>query len=172
MSAHLAEIGYISINVFFCYEFFYVKLMPPYPLDLKAKENIVKMQNRKIRCPWKAFITVLGCPYNALCFCFPHCSESKTLNRHYRFKKYVFSSNVEISLRDLHPHHSQLVLSKRAEENKFLPYAITGSETLGSILRVQSCSDEATELTKCSIQWYRLSSECSRREPILGSNLS
>lgn len=66
----------------------------------------------------------------------------------------------------------ELLMNKRAEENKFLPYEISGSETLGSILRVQPCSNEATELTKCSIQWYRLSSECSRREPILGANKS
>lgn len=62
----------------------------------------------------------------------------------------------------------QLAMNKRAEENKFRLYDINGSETLGSILRVQPCSDDAVELSKCSVQWYRISSECSRREPIVG----
>ncbi|KAL2535188.1 Stomatal closure-related actin-binding protein 2 [Abeliophyllum distichum] len=64
----------------------------------------------------------------------------------------------------------ELAMSKRAEENKSRFYELSGSETLGSILRIQSCSDEATDLSNCSIQWYRLSSECSRREAILGAN--
>lgn len=62
----------------------------------------------------------------------------------------------------------QLAMSLKAEDNTSRVYEFSGSETLGSILRIQSCSDEATELAKCSIQWYRLSSQCSRREPILG----
>lgn len=66
----------------------------------------------------------------------------------------------------------ELALSKRAEQNKFSLYELAGSETLGSILRVQPCSNEAMELSKCSIQWYRLSSQCSRRELISGANKS
>lgn len=66
--------------------------------------------------------------------------------------------------------HMQLAVNKRAEENKFRLYDISGSETLGSIIRVEPCSDESVELSKCSLQWYRLSSECSRREPIVGIN--
>ncbi|KAL6555315.1 hypothetical protein OROGR_006573 [Orobanche gracilis] len=63
-------------------------------------------------------------------------------------------------------------MSVKAEENRFQLYLLSGGdgEMLGSILRIQSCSDEAIDLGKCSIQWYRLSSECSRREPILGAN--
>lgn len=71
-------------------------------------------------------------------------------------------------LKDLFPCHLQLAMSKRAEENKSRLYELSGPERLGSILRIQPCSDEATDLSKCSIQWYRLSSECSRREAILG----
>ncbi|CAI9099518.1 OLC1v1036357C4 [Oldenlandia corymbosa var. corymbosa] len=67
---------------------------------------------------------------------------------------------------------NELLMKKRAEENKLLPYMISGSETLGSILRVEPRSDEATDLTKCACQWYRLSSECSRREPIVGADKS
>ncbi|GER42199.1 hypothetical protein STAS_18970 [Striga asiatica] len=33
-----------------------------------------------------------------------------------------------------------------------------------------TCLDEAAALGKCSIQWYRLSSQCSLREPTLGAN--
>lgn len=64
----------------------------------------------------------------------------------------------------------QLEMSMKSEENTSRLYEISGPEKLGSILRIQSCSDEATDLAKCSIQWYRLSSQCSRREPILGIN--
>lgn len=67
---------------------------------------------------------------------------------------------------------AQLELSIKSEDNVSRFYEISGSEKLGSILRIQSCSDEAIELTKCSIQWFRLSSQCSRREPILGINFS
>ncbi|CAA3015161.1 stomatal closure-related actin-binding 3-like [Olea europaea subsp. europaea] len=63
----------------------------------------------------------------------------------------------------------ELAMSKR-EENKSQFYELSGSESLGSILRIQPSSDEATDLSKCLIQWYRLSSECSRREAILGAN--
>ncbi|KAH6818678.1 stomatal closure actin-binding-like protein [Perilla frutescens var. frutescens] len=65
---------------------------------------------------------------------------------------------------------NELEMSMKSEDNTSRLYEISGSEKLGSILRIQSCSDEAIELAKCSIQWYRLSSQCSRREPILGAN--
>ncbi|XP_028124447.1 stomatal closure-related actin-binding protein 1-like [Camellia sinensis] len=66
----------------------------------------------------------------------------------------------------------ELAMSRRAEENKFCVYEFGGSETLGSALRVQPCSDEAQDLSKCSIQWYRISTEGSRRELISGANKS
>lgn len=64
----------------------------------------------------------------------------------------------------------ELAMRKRAEQNKFQPHKISGSETLGYILRVEACSDEAVEISKCSFQWFRLSSQCSRREPIVGAD--
>ncbi|XP_051149592.1 stomatal closure-related actin-binding protein 2 [Andrographis paniculata] len=66
----------------------------------------------------------------------------------------------------------ELAMSKKAEENAHCVYALNGSETLGLSLRIQPCSEEAVELAKCSIQWYRLLSQCSRREPILGATKS
>ncbi|GAA0145938.1 hypothetical protein LIER_06009 [Lithospermum erythrorhizon] len=64
----------------------------------------------------------------------------------------------------------ELTISKRAEDNVQRLYELCGSESVGSMLRVQSCSDDAVDLSRCGIQWYRLSSECSRREPITGAN--
>ncbi|XP_052176765.1 stomatal closure-related actin-binding protein 1-like [Diospyros lotus] len=66
----------------------------------------------------------------------------------------------------------ELAMSKRAEENGFSLYEFVGSETLGSSLRIQPCVDEAQDLSKCSIQWYRMPTEGSRREFIAGANKS
>ncbi|XP_071720047.1 stomatal closure-related actin-binding protein 3-like isoform X1 [Rutidosis leptorrhynchoides] len=66
----------------------------------------------------------------------------------------------------------ELTLKKWAVENKLSLYSLEGSGSLGSILRLQPCSEDAMELSKCSIQWYRLSSECSRRELISGASKS
>lgn len=66
----------------------------------------------------------------------------------------------------------ELTMRKRAQENKCWLYEFGGSETLGSSLRVQPCSDEAPDLSKCAIQWYRLPIEGSRRELIAGANKS
>lgn len=62
----------------------------------------------------------------------------------------------------------QLAISKRAEENKSRLYMLDGSAMLGSYLRIQVSSDEAPQLSKCSIQWYRVSLECNRDEVISG----
>lgn len=59
-------------------------------------------------------------------------------------------------------------MSKRNEEKKSCLYKLDGSETLGSYLRVQPCSEEVPTISKCSFQWYRLSSEGSWREVISG----
>ncbi|XP_073151049.1 stomatal closure-related actin-binding protein 3-like [Henckelia pumila] len=67
---------------------------------------------------------------------------------------------------------NELEMSKKAEDNSNQLYELCGSQSLGSILRIHSCSNEAAELAKCSVQWYRLSSQSSRREPILGANKS
>ncbi|XP_075474306.1 stomatal closure-related actin-binding protein 3-like [Primulina tabacum] len=65
---------------------------------------------------------------------------------------------------------NELEMSRKAKDNSNQFYELSGSQSLGSILRIHSCSNEAAELAKCSVQWYRLSSQSSRREPILGAN--
>ncbi|PHT48188.1 hypothetical protein CQW23_12396 [Capsicum baccatum] len=65
-----------------------------------------------------------------------------------------------------------LPMSRRAGQNKSKFFDLTGCEMLRSILRVQSCSAEAIDVSKYSIQWYRLSSECRRREPIIAFSVS
>lgn len=50
-------------------------------------------------------------------------------------------------------------------------YEIDGSEALGSYLRIQACSDKAPDLSHCSIQWYRVSSEGGKRELISGIHI-
>ncbi|KAB1199678.1 hypothetical protein CJ030_MR0G018469 [Morella rubra] len=66
----------------------------------------------------------------------------------------------------------ELAMSKRDEENKSRIYMLEGSENLGSYLRIQPCSDKVPLLSKCSIQWYRLSYEGSWKELISGANKS
>lgn len=41
---------------------------------------------------------------------------------------------------------------------------------LGSYLQIQPCSDNVPELSECSIQWYRVSSEGAKKELISGKN--
>ncbi|GLT88064.1 hypothetical protein SLE2022_061060 [Rubroshorea leprosula] len=64
----------------------------------------------------------------------------------------------------------ELAMSKRAEEKKYCLYVLEGSETLGSCLTLKPCSNNALQLSKCSIQWYRVSSDGDRRDKILGAN--
>lgn len=63
-------------------------------------------------------------------------------------------------------------MSKRSEDNKCDLYCLGGSETLGSYLLIQPCSDISPQLSKCSIQWYRVSPDGSQREAISGICLS
>lgn len=62
----------------------------------------------------------------------------------------------------------QLAMSKRAEDNICLLYELDGAEALGSYLQIRPCSDTAPELSNCSIQWYRISSDDGKRELISG----
>lgn len=62
----------------------------------------------------------------------------------------------------------QLALCRKSEENVSLLYEIDGNEALGSCLRVRPCSDEAPDLSKCTIQWYRSSSDDTKKELISG----
>uniref|UniRef100_A0A2P2JDM1 Stomatal closure-related actin-binding protein 2-like n=1 Tax=Rhizophora mucronata TaxID=61149 RepID=A0A2P2JDM1_RHIMU len=59
-------------------------------------------------------------------------------------------------------------MSKRAEENRSSLYLLDGTETLGSCLQLHPRSDSAPLLSKCSIQWHRLSSDGSQKEVISG----
>lgn len=65
----------------------------------------------------------------------------------------------------------QLARTKKGEENVPHLYELEGSETLGSYLQIQPCSDNAPEVSKCSIQWYRVSSDGAKKELISGISL-
>ncbi|CAB4308918.1 unnamed protein product [Prunus armeniaca] len=62
-----------------------------------------------------------------------------------------------------------LAMSKRGLEQNSQLYELDGPEALGSYLRIQPCSDDAPELSKCSIQWYRVSSQGGKKELISGA---
>ncbi|XWS52653.1 hypothetical protein CRYUN_Cryun11dG0089400 [Craigia yunnanensis] len=66
----------------------------------------------------------------------------------------------------------ELARSKRVEENLSHLYELDGAEILGSYLRIKPCSDIAPELSNCSIQWYRISSEGGKKELISGASKS
>ncbi|RDX66116.1 Stomatal closure-related actin-binding protein 1 [Mucuna pruriens] len=63
----------------------------------------------------------------------------------------------------------ELVRTKKGEENVPHLYELEGTETLGSYLQIQPCSDIAPELSNCSIQWYRVSTEGAKKELISGA---
>lgn len=63
----------------------------------------------------------------------------------------------------------ELATSKRAEQNTPYLYELDGTEALGSYLLIQPCSDVAPELSDCSIQWYRLTSETGKKDLISGA---
>lgn len=63
----------------------------------------------------------------------------------------------------------KLEFREKAEKKQFCIYELNGLVSLGSILRIQPCSDEVEDPSKCSIQWYRLPTEGSRREIISGA---
>ncbi|BBH02422.1 plectin-related protein [Prunus dulcis] len=60
-------------------------------------------------------------------------------------------------------------LQKEGLEQNSQLYELDGPEALGSYLRIQPCSDDAPELSKCSIQWYRVSSQGGKKELISGA---
>ncbi|KAK4278837.1 hypothetical protein QN277_016626 [Acacia crassicarpa] len=63
----------------------------------------------------------------------------------------------------------ELARAKQGEENDPHLYELEGTETLGSYLQIQPCSVNAPELSKCSIQWYRVSPESGKKELISGA---
>ncbi|CAN1337589.1 Stomatal closure-related actin-binding protein 3 [Linum perenne] len=62
-----------------------------------------------------------------------------------------------------------LAISRRVEDNKSAIYRIEGAEHLGSCLRLHPRLNDAPQLSKCLIQWYRVSTEGSHNEVILGA---
>ncbi|KAJ6777494.1 STOMATAL CLOSURE-RELATED ACTIN-BINDING PROTEIN 1 [Salix koriyanagi] len=63
----------------------------------------------------------------------------------------------------------ELARSRRGEQSIFQLFELDGAEALGSCLRINPCSDNAPELSECSIQWYRLSSEDVKKALISGA---
>ncbi|KAI4319640.1 hypothetical protein MLD38_033218 [Melastoma candidum] len=63
----------------------------------------------------------------------------------------------------------ELTMSKRAEENRSRLYFLDGSETLGSYLKIQPRSANAPALSRCTVQWFRLSSDGSQQDAISGA---
>ncbi|XP_042483263.1 stomatal closure-related actin-binding protein 1-like [Macadamia integrifolia] len=63
----------------------------------------------------------------------------------------------------------ELEMSKRLEAGRSHLYELDGSDTLGSCLRIIPCMENAPDLSKCSIQWYRVSTDGSRKELITGA---
>ncbi|XP_047316693.1 stomatal closure-related actin-binding protein 1-like isoform X2 [Impatiens glandulifera] len=63
----------------------------------------------------------------------------------------------------------ELAITKRVEEYMVEFYELDGLEALGSCLRVQACSSTAPELSSCTIQWYRLTTEGGKKELISGA---
>ncbi|KAG4167819.1 hypothetical protein ERO13_A13G220100v2 [Gossypium hirsutum] len=63
----------------------------------------------------------------------------------------------------------ELARSKGVKDNLSNLFELDGAETLGSYLKIKPCSDIAPELSKCSIQWYRVSSEGGKKELISGA---
>lgn len=63
----------------------------------------------------------------------------------------------------------ELAITRRHEQDKEHLYELEGAECLGSYLRIISCAETAPEISKCSIQWYRISSEGCKKELISGA---
>ncbi|KAK7276639.1 hypothetical protein RIF29_17782 [Crotalaria pallida] len=66
----------------------------------------------------------------------------------------------------------ELARTKKGEDNVSQLYELEGTETLGSYLEIHPCSDHAPEVSKCSIQWYRVSSDGAKKELISGATKS
>lgn len=75
-------------------------------------------------------------------------------------EKSIFSAKLQ----------KELAMSKRAEESRLCVYQLEGAQSLGSCLRIRPRANNAPDLSKCSIQWYRLSSEGDHKEIISGAN--
>ena len=81
----------------------------------------------------------------------------------------MFSTNLcKLLLLIIFRNTFQLTRTKKGGENIPYLYELEGNETLGSYLQIQPCSDNAPEVSKCSIQWYRVSSDGAKKELISG----
>jgi len=82
----------------------------------------------------------------------------------------LFSTNLcKLLLLIIFRNTFQLTRTKKGGENIPYLYELEGNETLGSYLQIQPCSDNAPEVSKCSIQWYRVSSDGAKKELISNS---
>ncbi|XP_038879450.1 stomatal closure-related actin-binding protein 1 [Benincasa hispida] len=66
----------------------------------------------------------------------------------------------------------ELAISKKAMGDGSTFYEIDGTESLGSYLRIQPSCDTSPDLSKCSIQWYRVAFEGGKKELISGATKS
>ncbi|KAJ8449760.1 hypothetical protein Cgig2_001416 [Carnegiea gigantea] len=71
-------------------------------------------------------------------------------------EKSIFSAKLQ----------KEVAMSKRAEESRLCVYQLDGAQTLGSCLRIRPRSNSAPDLSKCSIQWHRVSCESGQRQII------
>lgn len=58
-------------------------------------------------------------------------------------------------------------MTKRGVKNPLL-YELDGPEALGSTLRITPRSDNAPEISMCTVQWYRVSPEGGKTDLISG----
>ncbi|BAF22352.1 stomatal closure-related actin-binding protein 1 [Oryza sativa Japonica Group] len=72
------------------------------------------------------------------------------------------SSNCVHLLKELHLHQSY-------EENDVSSYELEGLESLGSMLRIVSQSDGYVDLSRSTIQWFRVQPEGNKKEIISGA---
>ncbi|XP_021744542.1 stomatal closure-related actin-binding protein 3-like [Chenopodium quinoa] len=75
-------------------------------------------------------------------------------------EKSIFSAKLQ----------KELAMTKRAEESRLCVYQLEGAQTLGSCLRIRPRANNAPDLSKCSIQWFRLSPEGDHTEILAGAN--
>ncbi|KAL6527844.1 Stomatal closure-related actin-binding protein 1 [Orobanche minor] len=66
----------------------------------------------------------------------------------------------------------ELAMRKKGDKDTLHLYEIDGIEALGSYLQIYPCSDSAPDLSECTIQWYRLTSEGGKKELISGATKS
>lgn len=66
----------------------------------------------------------------------------------------------------------ELAMNKIYGDNESHVYELEGLECLGSCLRIVSRADRATEISSCSIQWYRVQPNGGKKELISGATKS